>query len=189
MVNKYTYLEIFLEDLNRIVNLNEFEKCFERPHQTVKRHLEFFVKRNILVKEKRGKFLFYKLNLENYLTKEYLVVCEKVRLFEFLEKPLFLDLYDGLSSFFSGGSFLIFGSSVKGGDFNDIDILVLDNGDDNIINFVNEYEETFSKKVELISSDFDSLSKSLVKEIRKKHIFLNNHEFLFEEFYDDYFMV
>ena len=39
MVQKYTYLELFLDNFLKQVSLNEFENHFKRPHQTVKRHL------------------------------------------------------------------------------------------------------------------------------------------------------
>ncbi|MCK5234749.1 MAG: hypothetical protein KAJ88_02805, partial [Candidatus Aenigmarchaeota archaeon] len=65
MVRNYTYLEIYLDNLDKKVSLSEFEKYFKRPHQTVKNQLKILVKEKILIEDKRTRFLFYEINKDN----------------------------------------------------------------------------------------------------------------------------
>ena len=100
MVNYYTYLNPYLNDYKKFLSLSDFEKAFNTPHQTIKRHLDYLVKKGILNQEKREKFLFYTLNAKNPVAFEYLGVCEKQKMFEFLENKIFFILYEKLYLFF-----------------------------------------------------------------------------------------
>ncbi|MGM5485232.1 MAG: hypothetical protein ACQEP1_05165 [Nanobdellota archaeon] len=183
MVNFYTYLEIFLPDLSRQVGLNEFEKYFGKPHQTLKNRLNPFVKNNVLNQEKRGKFLFYRLNLKNPLTWEFLSLCEKERLINFLdENTLFQRLYKKLSYFFDDSEFMIFGSSVFNEDFSDIDLLAFtDNG--KIKKTVEEFAQTYSTKIHFLKAKKKDLSDAFVQELRDKHLIINSHDSFLEVLY------
>lgn len=183
MVNFYTYLEIFLEDLHKLVSLSEFETYFNRPHQTIKSHLNEFVKKKVLKEDKRKKFLFYKLNLDNPLTKEYLILCEKERLLDFLSRnTLFSRLYHALSEYFHDSSILLFGSSTKAKTYNDIDMLILSENKE-LKKALKEFEQIYSKKIHLIQTKEKDLTKALIKEIRQKHIIFNNHSYFIEVLY------
>lgn len=184
MVNFYTYLELFLEDLHKPVYLAEFEKHFKKPHQTIKNHLDKFVKNNILTMEKKERLLFYKINLENPLTKEYIMMCEKERLIRFLQNTLFKQLYKKLTPYFKNSKILIFGSSVKTTNFEDIDILIVTNSK---IKGLKEFEQTYSKKIHLITTT--EITRTLLKEIKNKHIIINNHEYFVEVLYDEFKLV
>jgi len=177
MVRFYTYLEVYLGDLNKSISLSEFESYFKKPHQTIKSHLNQFLKAKILKEDKKERFLFYKLNLENPLTKEYLILCEKERLLDFLEKSaFFLRLYSELSKFFHDSKVILFGSSTEKKDYNDIDLLIISQNN-GIKQALNKFEQTYSKKIHLIQTLEKDLTKALIQEIRQKHIILNNHEY------------
>ena len=182
MVNFYTYLGLYLDDLKKTVNLNEFEQYFNTPHQTIKRKLHYFVKKGILVENKKGKFLFYTLNLQNMLVWEYLVLCEKERLLLFLEQSLFKRLYDLLFPFFKESSFLIFGSATDKKKFNDIDLLIISKKKIDLTQF----EETYSVKIHLVQTTEKNLTPTFITEIRKKHIILNNHDYFRRVIYDNH---
>ncbi|MFW6282468.1 MAG: nucleotidyltransferase domain-containing protein [Minisyncoccales bacterium] len=184
MVKFYTYLELFLYDLNKQINLGEFEKYFKKPHQTIKAHLTKFVKLNVLKEEKKEKLRIYNLNLENPLTKEFIIIAEKERLINFLEqKMLFKTLYEELSPYFNESKILLFGSSVNQENFKDIDLLVISKNQE-LKKSIKKFEQTYSKKIHLIQTRKQDLTKTFIKEIRKKHIILNNHEFFFEVLYE-----
>lgn len=185
MVRSYTYLEMYLEDLHKQINLGEFEKYFKTPHQTIKKHLKPFVKSKVLIEEKKGRFRFYKLNLENPLTKEYILLCEKERLLNFLENnTLFSRLYEELSHFFHNSSFLIFGSSTTRKTYEDIDVLAISTNK-HIKRILNNFEQTYSKKIHLIQTQEKNLTKTFIKEIKKKHIILNNHNYFSKVLYNE----
>jgi hypothetical protein len=173
MVSYYTYIELFLEDIHKSISLSEFAKHFKKPHQTVKVHLKNLVSEKILLIEKRERFLFYRLNLENPLTYEYITMCEKERMFVFLKKELFNRLYLALIPFNS--PMLIFGSATTESKYNDVDLLVLSKNNA-IRDIVKKFESTYSVKIHLIPAQENDLTKTFIKEVQKKHIILNNHE-------------
>lgn len=183
MVRFYTYLEVYLGDLSKSVSLSEFESHFKTPHQTIKKHLEQFTKTKILIEEKKERFLFYKLNLDNPLTKEYLILCEKERLLAFLEKnTLFLRLYQELSQFFKDSKILLFGSSTEKKDYADIDLLIISKNKD-IKPVLKKFQETYSVKIHAVQTEEKDLTKALIQEIKQKHIIFNNHEYFMEVLY------
>lgn len=184
MVNFFTYLEIYLDDMTKAVSLNEFATHFDKPHQTVKKHLEEFVTTRVLKQERKGRFLYYKLNLDNPLFKEHIIMCEKERLLLFLKNnPFFFILYKELSAFFKNSSFLLFGSSVTEKNYIDIDVLAISKSK-KIKAVLEKLEHTYSKKIHLIQTEKKYMSKTLIKEIKNKHIILNGHESFYEVLYD-----
>lgn len=190
MVQNYTYLEIFLDDLNKEVNLTEFEKYFTKPHQTIKRKLNELEMENIISAKKGERLLKYKLNLENPLTKEYLIISEKMRLIQFLENQLFKTLFEKLNPFFEKNTFIIFGSAVNSSGFSDIDLLILSNKEDKELkSSIKDFENTFSVKIHAIQNDKDNITKTLKVEIMKKHIILNKHDSVFRWIYGETQMV
>lgn len=180
MVNYYTYIELFLEDIHKQVSLGEFEKHFNTPHQTIKVHLEKLVTSKILLIDKRERFLFYKLNLDNPLTYEYIAICEKERMFAFLKQELFNRLYHALISFNS--PMIVFGSAAVNSKYNDIDLLVLSKNDA-IRDVVKKFSLTYSIKVHLLLTSEKDLSKTFKKEIQKKHVILCGHEYFVKMIY------
>jgi hypothetical protein len=177
MVRFYTYVEPFLANPRRQVSLSEFETHFKVPHQTIKPQLEKLVKERVIVCEKRGRFLFYELNLNNPLLRDYLVICEKERLFTFLEKnPLMRELHKRIRM----ENALVFGSSVNSKSFNDIDILIIGKGFE-----LKPFEQTYSVKTHIVATEDENLTEILLKEIKKKHIILTNHEYFVGVLYRD----
>jgi len=151
MVNFYTYLELYTNDLDKKVNLGDFERHFNTPHQTVKKRLLPLVREKILIEEKKKRLLFYCLNKNNPLFIEYLSICEKERLFRLLENPLFKRLYDTVSDFFTDSRILVFGSAAVSKDFNDIDILIFsENGQIN--KELDKFGKTYSVKLHIINT-------------------------------------
>ena len=183
MVRFYTYLEIYLGNLSRSASLSEFESHFKTPHQTVKKHLGTFTKAKVLIEEKKERFLFYKLNLDNPLTREYLLICEKERLLSFLEKnTLFARLYQELSQCFADSKILLFGSSTEKKEYADIDLLIISKNK-SISPIIKKFKETYSVKIHIVQTEEKYLTKALIQEIKQKHIIFNNHEYFMEALY------
>lgn len=181
MVQKYTYLEIYLNDLNEKFNLKEFAKYYDKPHQTIKRHLSILTKEKVLIEEKKDKFRFYKLNLEHPLLFEYLSILEKTRLIDFVNSnKLFKALYKELNQF--DAKILIFGSSVENIDFDDIDILILSKNK-NILKTLKEFEKTYSIKLHILQTEEKNLTKTFKNELINKHIYINNQDYFVKLLY------
>lgn len=183
MVNFYTYIEIYLDDLNKSVSLSEFEKYFNKSHQIIKLHLKELVERNILIEDKRARFLFYKLNKKNPLLFEYISICEKERLFMFLNRnELFNRLYELVHDDIKESKILIFGSCVKSDKFNDIDILLIPKND-LIILKLKDFMKTYDVKLHIINTLDKNLTVSFINEIRINHIMFNEHDYFLRILY------
>jgi predicted nucleotidyltransferase len=183
MVDYYTYVVPFLEDMNKSMSLSEFEKYFNKPHQTLKIHLKKLVDSKILIIDKRERFLFYRINLDNPLTYEYIIICEKERMLKILTKEIFHRLYLSLTPYFIDSSISIFGSSANNTQFNDIDILVLSKNKA-IRDALKKFELIYSIKIHLIQTTENNLTKTFKKELQKKHLFINNHEYFVNLLYN-----
>ncbi len=179
MVKKVTYpkiISLFLSDYSRRIYLGELADELKKPHQTVKPYIKELIRKNILSEKKHGKFLEYALNFKNKLIYDYLTIAEKEKTQEFIEdNPLASILYEKLSSFFKGSTFIIFGSSVKGmKKGSDLDLFVVGK---NVKEKIKEFEEVYSKKIHLIhAKTLKEASLTFIKEVYKKHIILNNTE-------------
>ncbi len=181
MISFYTYLEIYLDDLNKQVSLSEFEIYFRKPHQTIKLHLEELVKNKILLFTKKARFSFYNLNIKNPLLKDYLSICEKERLFKFIEKnTLFRRLHYATSGQID--KILVFGSSAKGEDFSDIDLLIISENRE-IRKIIDEFMNTYTIKIHIVQTDENHLTASFITEIKKKHIIFSGHDYFIRRLY------
>lgn len=177
MVNFYTYLELYLDDLRKHVSLSEFEKHFKTPHQTIKSHLSEFVKAKILMEEKKARFHFYYLNLKNPLVKEYLSLCEKERLLALLQKNHVINrLYHTIAPYFQDNNILLFGSAVTSKEYADVDLLIISN-DKKIQKELKKFEDTYSIKIHLVQTAEQYMTTTFIHEVRTKHIILNNHDY------------
>ena len=182
MVKKITKVRIiseFIRDYNKKYYLNEFSALLKKPHQTIKPYVEELVKEKILIKNTRKNIVEYSLNFKNKQVYDYIVIAEKERVMEKLKEETILKiLYEKLSLYFLNNTFIIFGSSVnkieKG---SDIDLLII--GQENLNNLINEFQNIYNKKVHKIQvKDLNKLNLSLIKEIYKKHLILNNTEYV-----------
>ena len=180
MVKKITKTKIiwvFTNDYGKTYYLRELANLISKPHQTIKPYVEELVKEKILFKNIRKNITEYGLNFNNKQVYDYLVIAEKEKLNERIEKDLLLRvLFEKVASFFSKATFVIFGSSAeKTQKESDVDLLVL--GDLRVKEMINEFEETYNKKIHLIQvKDLSELNKTLIKEIYKKHLIFNNTE-------------
>ena len=183
MVRFYTYLEVYLDDLRKLVSLSELEKHFKTPHQTIKSRLKDLVKCKILLEEKRARFRLYKLNLQNPLIADYLSLCEKERTFAFLNKnALFRRLHSTIAPHLKESSILLFGSAAVSKEYKDIDLLILSK-DNELIEELKKFEKTYSVKLHIIKTSESDLTETLIAEIKKKHIILSNHDYFVKVIY------
>ena len=183
MVRNYTYLEIYLDNLDKKVSLSEFEKHFKIPHQTVKNQIKMLVQEKILVEDKRTRFLFYEINKDNPALNEYLSICEKEKMFKVMDqRPIIRRLYTLLAQ--DVENMLVFGSAAISEKFNDIDLLVISKKD--IKKIIDDFELTYSVKIHVIRAEKKDLTKTLLTEIRKKHLILKGHDFFVEMLYGRY---
>ena len=180
MVRKFTNIEIinlFLTEYNKKYYLRELAQLLKKPHQTIKPYVNSLVKENILLKNERMNITEYSINFNNQQIYDYLTIAEKEKLIKRLnEDSIIKILSEKLFPFFTNNTFVIFGSTViKTQRGSDIDLLVIGNKD--IKETIEDFEEIYNKKIHKVQvNKFDKLSLTIIKEIYKKHLILNNTE-------------
>lgn len=181
-ITKWKILELYLNNYNQKYYLRELAALLKKPHQSLTPHLNELVKENILIKEKRKAITEFSLNRKNPQLINYLVMAEKERLIEKLKDPLFKILYEKLYPSFTQNTFIIFGSSTKSlREAGDIDLLSI--GKFNIKKIIRDFQEIYNKKIHLIQTkSIKEIGNPLLKEVIKKHLILNNTEYVINYF-------
>ena len=190
MVRKVTKVDIiqqYVNDYGKRYYLRELASSLDKSHQTIKPHVETLVKDDVLIKKKRGKIIEYRLNFTNNKIYDYLIIAEKRKLIERLEKDTMIKiLFDRLAPFFIKNTFIIFGSSAdKTRKGSDIDILII--GKSSRKKVIRDFEEVYNKKIHMIETNhIEQLTPTFVKEIYKNHLIFNNTEQVIRFFGDRY---
>jgi len=178
MVDKITnIIQLYLNDYKRAYYLRELADELKKPHQTIKPYLEQLVEKQILIKTERKNIIEYKLNVKNPTVVNYLVIAEKQRLIDRIEKDaLFHRLFKELSSFFQKNTFIIFGSATR--EFkkgSDIDLFVI--GKQSLDKIEEQFKMIYNKELHITKlPSLKNFTTALAFEIRKNHIILNNPE-------------
>jgi len=179
MVNNITiitYLEPLLYNPDWI-HLSELSRMLKIPHPTLRQHLNLFEKKGIVRKQIKGRLTNYKINYDNPLIIDYLVMIEKNKLINKCNKDLLLKEVTSFLHGFNGfnNPLLIFGSAVNNiKTANDIDILLI--GDYNKQSF-NDFQNKFGIKFHVISlKHLSDVKSTLKKEIIEKHLIISDSE-------------
>ncbi len=186
MVKKITKSKIivqFVNDYNRRFYLRELADLLSKPHQTIKPYVEELVREQILIKNQRKNLVEYHLNFHNRRVWDYIIIAEKEKLIEKLDEEIILKiLFEKLSVLFNKNAFVIFGSSVeKIKKSSDIDLLII--GKASLDKIILDVENIYNKKIHKIQiSNLNKLNLTLIKEIYKKHLILNNTEHIINFF-------
>ncbi|MCD4759732.1 nucleotidyltransferase domain-containing protein [archaeon] len=186
-ITKYKIIIHFTNDYNKKYYLRELATILKKPHQTIKPYLEELTKEKILIKIKRKNIVDYSLNFQNKKTPAYLAIAEKEKLIERLQEDTLLNtFFEKISPFFKNNTLLIFGSSVdKIKKESDIDLLVI--GPSNMNKIIHEFEEIYNKKIHKVQiNNLNKLNETLIREIYKKHLILNNTEQIVRFFGEEY---
>ncbi len=156
------------------IHLSEISRMLKIPHPTLRQHLNIFEKKGIVIKQIKGRLTNYKINYDNPLVIDYLVMIEKNKLINKCNKELLLK---EVTSFLHGinNSLLIFGSSVNNiKNANDIDILIIGTPDKQLFD---DFQNKYGIKFHIISlKSLSEVKLALKKEIIQKHLIINNSE-------------
>ncbi|MFH1456206.1 MAG: nucleotidyltransferase domain-containing protein [archaeon] len=159
----------------------------KKPHQSLKPYLVDLIKKKVLIRNRRKNIVEFELNFKNKIIYDYLVMAEKQKTLDFLEKEILLNiLFEKLSYYFNKNIFIIFGSAVKNiKTASDIDLLVI--GSSNVKEKIEDFENIYNKKVHLMQiKNLKQMSLIFTKELYKKHLILNNTETIIRFFGDLY---
>lgn len=180
MVNKITsddIIELFCNDYGKALYLREIATLLKKPHQSIKPYVESLVKEKILLKKERLNIIEYKLNFENKLVYDHLVIAEKKKLMKKLKEEVYISLiYEKFSVHFNRCTLVIFGSAAeKVKEKSDIDLLVI--GKIDLSEEKDFFFNVYNKELHITKAkNLNELGKVFTIEIYKKHIILNDTE-------------
>ena len=181
--NELSVLTLYLGNYSNRFYLREISRLTKFPLKNTQNILNNLEKNKILKSTIHGKNKYFRLNLDNILTKFYLLYAEVYRTMLFLEK------YPQLKPFVKelGPTVIIFGSFAKfsANKDSDLDLLVIENDKKlpfHLIPF-EIHEIKMSKKTFLKALE---KQEPLIKEIEDNHIILSNHPFYLEIMWEKY---
>lgn len=142
MFKKINILKLFFEEPEKEFHLREIARIFKKNPVTIKRLLEDFVKKGILLLKKERRFHFYSSNTENGSYKELKRYYNKDKLFN-------SGLIEYLKEKFNLPVIILFGSFERGEDNknSDVDICIITESKKEID--ISKYEKGIKRKIQL----------------------------------------
>ncbi len=181
--NESMILQLYLGDYKAQFYLREISKLAELPLKTTQNTVLSLEKDSILKSAVHGKNKYFKLNLDNIQTKMRLLQTEIQKTISFLEK--YPQLKTFLKSITENNMIIIFGSFAKftAEKNSDLDLLTV-SGEipthliPNKVHQIKLSENAFLKAVKQ--------QETLIKEIEKNHVVLNNHSLYVNTMWSQY---
>ncbi len=181
--NEFEVVSLYLGDYTRRYFLREIARETKLPLKNVQRALNSLEDKKIFHSKLDGKNKYFSLNLDNVLSKLYLLHAELQKTQRFLEAyPLCKPFLKSLSH----TPIIVFGSFARfaAGKHSDFDMLIISEEEPALhllpykIHPLRMKEKTFIKAV--------LRQETLIKEIEQNHIILNNHSFYVEHLWRHY---
>lgn len=177
--------EPFLVDYRAKFHVRQLAALLKMNHATAAIALKSLEKKNVLKSELEGRNKKYCLNLDNFLTKNYIENAESARTMKYFERHFIIKkmLSELTPAVFRETPVILFGSYAKESytDESDIDILIIKNNNEKeVVKSLIKFGKRHNKKIqvqEMTKKDFEEglMEKdTLVSEIIKNHIILNN---------------
>jgi len=186
MVEKTTNKKLEIINLYRTnylsqYHIREMAKLLQKNHVTLLPHLKSLENDKILTSKTIGKNKVYSLNLDNILTKEYLVIAEKLQTITYLEEVFLIKkISTEIFNLNLKGTMILFGSYAKKTYKKDSDIDLFYLGDDKKVIEIKKIGKTYGKTINVKkSTNFTAAlrkKEALVQEVIKFHLILHNSE-------------
>jgi len=180
---KIDIMGLYRTDYARSFHARAMAKLLGTSHVTLLPHLKQLETGKILASRRIGRNKEYVLNLDNIVTKEYLIVAEKLETIRYLEKNFLIKkISERLLNLDIMGSIVLFGSYVK--DYatkaSDIDLFYLGKLSETQMEEIKNAGKTYGKEVNVKTSSIENFNDglktgdTLIKEIINGHIILQN---------------
>ena len=183
--SKLKILSLYNSNYLAQYHTREMAKLIKKSHVTILPHLSALEKDKIFITKTIGKNKVYTLNLDNNLTKNYLIISELVEAILFQEQVFLIKkITTEISKLNLSGSVVLFGSYAKRTfkEDSDIDLFYLGELKETDIIKIKAIGKTYGKNINLktaTSENFESgLRKkdALIMEILKYHLILHNSD-------------
>ena len=170
-------LDLYLEDYSKQIYLREISALTKIPLKTTQNMTLALESGNILKSVVRGRNKYFTLNVDNPQTKLNLLQAEIYRTILFAQKyPAFKTFLKNITT---NSPIIVFGSFARftADKDSDADILIIANPEEKLpfhllpykIHEIRLSEESYAKALEK--------QETLLKEVEKHHVILNNHSF------------
>jgi len=183
-IKELRILEPFLMDYRVRFHGRQLAGLLKMNHATTATTLKGLEEKNILKSEQEGRNKKYYLNLDNFLTKNYIENAESAKTMKFFEKHFLFKkmLNEFVPIVFRETSVVLFGSYAKESytKKSDIDILIIENGNEKIKKSLKEFGERHDKNIQIQKMTQEGFERGLKErdtltlEVVKNHIILNN---------------
>ncbi|MBI2151233.1 nucleotidyltransferase domain-containing protein [Candidatus Woesearchaeota archaeon] len=181
--NKLKILNLYRSKYTGQYHTREMAKLINKSHVTLLPHLKALENDKILIAKIIGKNKSYTLNLDNILTKNYLIISELMESILFQERVFIIKkIASEIYKLNLSGSLVLFGSYAKRTfkEDSDIDLFYLGEFRETEITKIKIIGRMYEKTINLKSSTFSNFEAGLRKkdtlivEILKYHLILHN---------------
>jgi len=186
---------LYRNDYLKILYVRKMAKLLGKSHVSLLPYLKKLEKGKILKSEISGRNKIYKLNLDNNLTKEHIIIAEKQRTLKFIEKEFFIKkIYDEILNLNLNGGMILFGSYVSGS-YNkksDIDLFYIGKIKEKEKMELKNLGKIYKKQIHLTVMNMKQFNKALennvilIKEIIKNHLILQNPDIFINSLWRHY---
>lgn len=182
---RFAILQLYRNSYDASFHVRAMAKLLGTSHVTLLPHLRRMEKSRILISRKVGKNKEYLLNPDNVITKDYLVIAEKLETIGYLEKNFLIKkISEQLLNLGLTGTVVLFGSYAKNyaTEASDIDLLYLGKLSEGMLEEIKKFGKTYGKEINVKTATLKNFKEglrtgdALIKEIVKSHIILQNPE-------------
>lgn len=183
----FDILNLYRTDYTKSLHVRAIAKLLNTSHVTLLPHLKKLEKNKILISRKVGKNKEYLLNPNNILTKDYLALSEKLEAIKYLQKNFLIKkVYQHLINVNVQGAVVLFGSYAKNyaTETSDIDLFCLSKLSENQILEIKKIGKIYGKEISIKTSTIKNFNEgliigdTLIKEIIKNHVILQNPDLI-----------
>ncbi|MBI5398259.1 nucleotidyltransferase domain-containing protein [Candidatus Woesearchaeota archaeon] len=181
--NKLRILSLYRSNYLAQYHTREMAKLTKKSHVTLLPHLNTLKKDKILIAKMTGKNKVYTLNLDNVLTKNYIIISELLESILFQEQVFLIKkITTEIFKLNFSGSIVLFGSYAKKTfkEDSDIDLFYLGELKEVEISKIKAIGKTYGKIINLKTATCENFESglrkkdALIMEILKYHIILQN---------------
>ncbi|MBI5393494.1 nucleotidyltransferase domain-containing protein [Candidatus Woesearchaeota archaeon] len=195
---KLKIISLYHSDYRAVYHVREMAKLTKKSHVTLLPHLVSLEKDKIIISKTAGKNKVYSLNLENILTKDYLIISELAESIQFQEEVFLIKkIITEIVKLNLAGVVILFGSYAKKtfDEKSDIDLFYLGELNEAQNKKIKEIGYIYGKTINLKTAALPNFEKGLrnkdplIIEIIKNHILLQNRELFINAIWRHYYEI
>jgi len=180
---EFAILILYRSNYDSSFHARAMAKLLETSHVTLLPHLRKLEKNKILISRRVGKNKEYSLNPDNIITKDLLIIAEKLEAIRYLQKNFLLKkIAEQLLTLNLAGTIIVFGSYAKNyaTEASDIDIFHLGKLKETQMQEIRKLGKIYGKEINIktttVENFIDGLKTgdTLTKEIVKNHVIIQN---------------